>query len=97
MVEKTFVILYNDEKGYGILHAEKAVSSFRMQARFSQKAVFSLFHVGQQAVQKREKGETIPERLKIIQIAKHFGVFWDAFIFVIPILCSFDINEVRIP
>ncbi len=58
----------------------KAINKLRTDARLSQEQFAALFGVSQQAVQKWENGDAVPELVKIIKISKHFGVSLDALI-----------------
>ena len=56
----------------------QAIHKLRTEAHLSQENFAALFQVSQQAVQKWESGETMPEIGKIIAISKYFGVSLDA-------------------
>lgn len=55
-----------------------AVNKLRTDAHLSQEQFAALFNVSQQAVQKWENGDSMPELSKIIKISKRFGVSLDA-------------------
>lgn len=57
-----------------------AINRLRLNAGMSQEQFAGLFHVSQQAVQKWENGDSVPELSKLIAIAKRFGISLDALI-----------------